>query len=88
MELEEIAKINSQAMEIDDEEGSEATKALMPNYGATPAQRGLTPARTPVARTPTAENRIRMEAENVCFFFSFVLLLLFLLLLYTFLVLF
>uniref|UniRef100_A0A7S4NSW8 Cell division cycle 5-like protein n=1 Tax=Paramoeba aestuarina TaxID=180227 RepID=A0A7S4NSW8_9EUKA len=64
-ELEDIAKINTQAMELDDsEDGTAATKALMPNYSATP-QRGLTPARTPVARTPTAENRIRMEAENL-----------------------
>ena len=78
MELEEIAKINSQAMDVDDEEGSAATKALMPNYGATPDQRGLTPARTPVARTPTAENRIRMEAENVFFSFLFLYFLLFL----------
>ena len=64
-ELEEIAKINSTVTSLDDGEGAAATRALMPAYGATPSRAALT-ARTPVARTPAREDRVRMEAENVC----------------------
>ena len=63
-ELEEIAKINSTVTSLDDGEGAAATRALMPAYGATPSRAALT-ARTPVARTPAREDRVRMEAENV-----------------------
>ncbi|KAL5768140.1 hypothetical protein ACOSQ2_014923 [Xanthoceras sorbifolium] len=67
-ELEEIAKMGyaSDLIAGSEEltEGSEATRALLANYGQTP-QLGMTPLRTP-QRTPAGKgDAIMMEAENL-----------------------